>query len=190
MLHLNVLIVSGSHIVRLGLSQALREISSHARIKMAADWDSAMIVQEYKQCSIIFIDEIITNNLHPNKIKIKDNQKLVTIQYSKDTVSTDSSISLFVSPQELADKLSSLILKESMEDETQLKNISKREIEIVRLISLGLSNREIAEKLNLSLHTISTHRKNIIRKLKIKTTSGLTVYAILNGIITIAEARL
>jgi len=190
MLRLNVLIVSKSHIIRLGLSQGLRELNSQARIMLAADWDAARNILEYRQCSIIFADEEIIESFQPNKLSIKGNQQLIAINYSKDIVSKTNSISLFISPQELAERLSSLIMLGSKLEETKLNDISKRELEIVRLISLGLSNREIAEKLNLSLHTVTTHRKNIIRKLKIKTSAGLTVYAILNGIITITEARL
>jgi len=66
--------------------------------------------------------------------------------------------------------------------------LSPREITIVRQVSRGLTNRQIAEKLFLSAHTVMTHRKNISSKLGIKSVSGLTIYAIVNGIITIEEA--
>ena len=65
--------------------------------------------------------------------------------------------------------------------------LSPRETTIVRLISMGLTNRQIADKLFLSTHTVMTHRKNISSKLGIKSVSGLTVYAIVNNIITIEE---
>jgi len=65
--------------------------------------------------------------------------------------------------------------------------LSPRETTIVRLVSMGLTNRQIAEKLFLSAHTVMTHRKNISGKLGIKSVSGLTVYAIVNNIITIEE---
>lgn len=65
--------------------------------------------------------------------------------------------------------------------------LSPREITIVRLVSLGLTNRQIADNLFLSAHTVMTHRKNISSKLGIKSVSGLTVYAIVNNIITIEE---
>lgn len=61
--------------------------------------------------------------------------------------------------------------------------ISDREKEIVRLIALGKTNKEISEALFISPHTVITHRKNITAKLGIKTIAGLTVYAILNGLI-------
>ena len=49
----------------------------------------------------------------------------------------------------------------------------------------GLSNKEIADKLHLSQHTIITHRKNIARKLNIHSTAGLTIYAIVNKMIEV-----
>jgi DNA-binding CsgD family transcriptional regulator len=68
--------------------------------------------------------------------------------------------------------------------------LTERERTIIRLISMGLTNRQIAEKLFLSTHTVITHRKHIIQKLGIKSVSGLTVYAIVNNIITIDEVTL
>ena len=47
----------------------------------------------------------------------------------------------------------------------------------------GMLNKEIADRYNLSIHTVITHRKNITRKTGIKTVAGLTVYALLNGLI-------
>ncbi|MGW8314011.1 MAG: response regulator transcription factor [Bacteroidales bacterium] len=66
-------------------------------------------------------------------------------------------------------------------------SLTERERTIVRLVSLGLTNRQIADELFLSTHTVITHRKNIVSKLGIKSVSGLTVYAIVNNIITIEE---
>lgn len=59
--------------------------------------------------------------------------------------------------------------------------LSTREIEVLALLSTGLINKEIADKLNISLTTVITHRKNITEKLGIKSVSGLTIYAVMNG---------
>ena len=67
--------------------------------------------------------------------------------------------------------------------------LSKREIEILKNIAKGKTNREIAEKLYISSHTVITHRKNITRKLGIKTVSGLTVYALINKYISMNEIQ-
>lgn len=61
--------------------------------------------------------------------------------------------------------------------------LSDREKEIVSLVAHGLSNKEIADKLFLSFHTITTYRKNISAKLNIHSTAALTIYAILHGIV-------
>lgn len=61
--------------------------------------------------------------------------------------------------------------------------LTVREIEVVQLTAKGLIAKEIADKLNLSTHTIYTHRKNIMRKLKINTASELILYAVNNGLV-------
>lgn len=61
--------------------------------------------------------------------------------------------------------------------------LSKRETEVLRLVASGLINKEIAEQLNISINTVLTHRKNITAKLGIKSASGLSFYALMNGII-------
>jgi len=67
--------------------------------------------------------------------------------------------------------------------------ISAREKNILKHIALGLTNKEIADKLFISIHTVVTHRKNITQKLGIKSVSGLTVYAILNNLIAMDEVK-
>ena len=59
--------------------------------------------------------------------------------------------------------------------------LSAREIEVLVLITKGLINKEIADKLNIGLTTVITHRKNITEKLGIKSVSDLTIYAVMNG---------
>lgn len=61
--------------------------------------------------------------------------------------------------------------------------LSEREKDVLALVAKGLINKEIADRLNISVHTVITHRKNIVRKTGIKTVAGLTVYALMRGII-------
>lgn len=60
-------------------------------------------------------------------------------------------------------------------------DLSAREIEVLVLITRGLINKEIADKLNISLTTVISHRKNITEKLGIKSVSALTIYAVMHG---------
>ena len=68
--------------------------------------------------------------------------------------------------------------------------LSEREKEVLKAVALGHTNKEISRELSISTHTVITHRKNITSKLGIKTIAGLTVYAILNGIIANDELKL
>ncbi len=68
--------------------------------------------------------------------------------------------------------------------------LTDREREVIVYVVKGFSNKEIAEKMFLSVNTIMTHRRNISRKLRIHSPSGLTIYAIVNGLIKIEDVKL
>ncbi len=63
-------------------------------------------------------------------------------------------------------------------------NISEREIEIITLVAEGLSNKEVADKLFLSTHTVITHRKNIMNKLGVNNTAGLVLFAVRENLVS------
>lgn len=63
------------------------------------------------------------------------------------------------------------------------EQLSLRELDVLKEIAKGKINKEIADSLNISINTVITHRKNISSKLGIRTASGLSIYAIMNGII-------
>lgn len=65
--------------------------------------------------------------------------------------------------------------------------LSKRELDVLVAVAKGMMNKEIADQMNISIHTVISHRKNITRKTGIKSVSGLTVYALLNNLIDETE---
>lgn len=67
----------------------------------------------------------------------------------------------------------------------QNEQLTERETDVLKWLAKGLSNKEIADKLNVSIHTVNTHRKNIMDKTSIRSLSGLTVYAVSKGIISL-----
>ncbi len=69
-------------------------------------------------------------------------------------------------------------------------SISEREREVIRMVAMGLSNKEIADRMFISVNTVMTHRRNINRKTGIHAAAGLTIYAIVNGIIRVEEVKL
>lgn len=68
--------------------------------------------------------------------------------------------------------------------------LSEREKEVIVEVVKGFSNKEIAENMFISVNTVMTHRRNISRKLKIHSPAGLTIYAIVNGLISLDEVRI
>jgi DNA-binding NarL/FixJ family response regulator len=63
-------------------------------------------------------------------------------------------------------------------------SISERELEVIKCIAEGYSNQQIADKLFLSVHTVTTHRKNIMNKLGINNTAGIVMYAVREQLIS------
>lgn len=68
-------------------------------------------------------------------------------------------------------------------ENTENYELSEREKEILIAVAKGMTNKEIADTHNISVHTVISHRKNISRKTGIKSVSGMTVYALLNNLI-------
>lgn len=68
--------------------------------------------------------------------------------------------------------------------------LSDRERDVVVCVAKGMSNKEIADKLCLSVNTVTTHRRNIARKLSIHTSAGITIYAIVNKLVTLEEVNI
>lgn len=76
-------------------------------------------------------------------------------------------------------------------EETSVQNesvdLSNREVDVLVCVAKGMTNKDISDMLNISIHTVITHRKNIVKKTGIKSVSGLTVYALLNNLVEESE---
>lgn len=102
----------------------------------------------------------------------------------------DESISIFDDLDILSRKIAGLLNVASEEEETDNQDtLSQREKEIVVCVVKGMTNKEIAEKLFLSIHTVITHRRNISKKLQIHSAAGLTIYAIVNKLVTLSDVK-
>lgn len=106
--------------------------------------------------------------------------------------SFDECISLYDSQDTIRTKLKQIgesdseVIEESSEEQ---QSLSAREKEIVVCVVKGMTNREIADRLFLSTHTVITHRRNIARKLQIHSPSGLTIYAIVNKLVELGDIK-
>lgn len=88
---------------------------------------------------------------------------------------------------DVTNNLTTMIRKSDTE---QAEPISEREKDVIIGVVQGLQNKEIADKLCISVNTVITHRRNIARKLQIHSPSGLTIYAIVNGLVDISSVKL
>lgn len=78
----------------------------------------------------------------------------------------------------------------SDDEEPQLSVLGEREKDIIRCVAQGMANKEIADALCLSVHTVATHRRNISSKLGIHSTAGITIFAILHHLVDIKDINL
>lgn len=101
----------------------------------------------------------------------------------------DESINLFDDAESLEKKISEL-MNLTEEEDTDQNVLSQREKEIIGCVVRGMTNKEIAEKLFISVHTVITHRRNITRKLQIHSAAGLTIYAIVNKLVELSEVKM
>jgi len=185
-----VLIAEQSYIIGSGFSSLVKSLKEVEEVKI--------VTKAADCCSIVdnFIPDIIlvnTSFLSEEQMtelmvrKKTDTQVLYVFNSLLPLDSPDSQLSILEAKSSLVDKVTSALnkIKKANADETE--ELSPREKSILKLVALGLTNKEIAEKTYISTHTVISHRKNITRKLGIKTVSGLTVYAILNNIIQMED---
>lgn len=90
----------------------------------------------------------------------------------------------------IATKINHLLhTEETDEKDSEQETLSQREKEIITCVVKGLTNKAIADKLFLSIHTVITHRRNIARKLQIHSPAGLTIYAIVNKLVELGDIK-
>lgn len=192
----NIIIIEPSPIIQEGLKHLLQNYPGFQVTHTFSDYkvfESANLKADFH--IILFNPSIVS---YYKQFSVKNlfskysDTVVLAIQYTYIDIETlagfDGTIDIYNTSASLVKK----ILK-SIETVDQNKNkahtdsnidLSDREKEILVSVAVGLTNKEIAEKLNISAHTVMSHRKNISRKIGIKTVSGLTIYAIFNNLIS------
>ena len=88
---------------------------------------------------------------------------------------------------DVSKSITSMVFKS---DRPQSEALSDRERDVIIGVVEGLQNKEIADRLCISVNTVITHRRNIARKLQIHSPAGLTIYAIVNGLVELSSVKL
>jgi len=190
-------IAEKSYLIRKGISSIINRIEHATVVKELDNLDEInSILLKYTPDFLVVNCDLLEQNNNFRNSDIKVDLSMVGIGILSGNTKTllnqtqfKETVSTFDERDEIYKKLRSLIQDkiEKRHDLTQQTELSEREKTILKHVAKGLTNKEIAEKLFLSTHTVITHRKNITNKLGIKTISGFTVYAILNNIISIGD---
>lgn len=95
----------------------------------------------------------------------------------------NATITIFSSAEDVERIVSDVAEEPSEHNISESHELSERERDVLILVARGFTNKEIASELNISPHTVISHRKNIVHKTGIRSVAGLTVYAVLNKLI-------
>lgn len=95
----------------------------------------------------------------------------------------DGVINIYDDEHQIAQRLRRAMEQSETNPYNDSHELSEREQAVLVLVAKGLTNKEIADRLNISVHTVISHRKNITHKTGIKSVAGLTVYALLNNLL-------
>lgn len=194
---LKIAIVEPSAIIRSGIAIVLKRIPGY-RIQPIEiiSIDTLNHYLNIHKPDILIINPAFWGYFDITKIKVEtDNLKLkcLALVYTVIDVNLlrnyDDSVSVYDSVEQLKEKLDKLFDAPSHENSEETNTLSIREKEIITCVVKGFTNKEIAQSLFLSTHTVISHRRNIARKLEIHSTAGLTVYAIMNKLIEMDEIK-
>jgi len=189
------IVAEPSYLIRKGITSIINRIEHASVIKEVDDLEEInSIILKYTPDFLVLNLNLYShlNDFRNSSIKLDLGTRGIAINTGfsdelLDDVSFREVINLGDTKAEIFEKITNLILETDKGKIVPgiINELSEREKTILMHVAKGLTNKEIADKLFLSTHTVITHRKNITTKLGIKTISGLTVYAILNNIISL-----
>ncbi|MBE6346378.1 MAG: response regulator transcription factor [Lentimicrobiaceae bacterium] len=191
-----ILIVETSPLISSGLSsffEGMNQFTVSAVVDNMEDLQDKMVIHNPDILIInpIMIGYYALNNFFKNLSQNYPNihcVALVTTYIDKNILRYFKEIvELSDNKQKVVNKLINLL--NNSDETTSQENIelSNREIDVLVSVAKGMTNKEISDLLSISVHTVITHRKNIVKKTGIKSVAGLTVYALLNNLVEESE---
>lgn len=181
-----VLIVEPSEVIVAGLTDTLQ----HADVKILQPEttdENLMQRLDMLKPDILIINPTLNDNV--NELRKGRRMMIVALLYQYVKQSRlkyfDAVIDIRDSRQSILQMVRELSTKTMADDNATSASheLTRRETAVLVEVAKGLSNKEIASRLNVSIFTVTTHRKNIVRKTGIKSVAGLTVYALIHNLI-------
>lgn len=194
--NIKIVIAENSLILRSGISAVLKRLSDYTfSINEVSNMDAFMLFSRLHRPEIAIINPLLFLGGVSIANYKRDNPDtkvvaLVSGYFDNKTLADfDGSISIFDDLDTVNDTISSVLHIEEDDDNIETEQLSQREKEIIGCVVKGLTNKAIAEKLSISIHTVITHRRNISKKLQIHSSAGLAIYAIVNKIVEIQDIK-
>lgn len=191
MKHLNIILCTPSPIEFNGLCTLLRNIREFSISFRAVEPASIISNPKLPSNADLFICDpvaVAIPTLHNIKEAAPD-IKLVLLYHTALPQSYvkefDAAVSIYDSEANIEQAITSLFTNKKASD--LATELTQREKEIVIGVVKGMSNKEIANMIHVSVNTVMTHRRNIAAKLEIHSPAGLTVYALMSNLITLEE---
>lgn len=195
---IKVTVAEPSPIIRSGVIAQLRKHGeAHLEISEIGDMAQLRNSLAWQKPDILIINPIYpgVQSLQPLRKDAGNKQmKCVALNSMSQTVSPfniyDEVLSLGDSQETLKEKIYRIIKSFSEPDKDKRNEpLSAREKEVVAYVVKGMTNKQIADEMSLSTHTVITHRRNISSKLQIHSTAGLTIYAIVNNLVELNDVK-
>ena len=178
-----IAIIHSTPIIGYAIKQLLNEYFDLSQGFIFSSFEEMKDYPNMENCYMYIADpDILINNY---EFFILRKQKTVLTSNTDNTHSQFYIVNIRNHTDNIIESFQNIIsaIDESNSKETGKEPLSIREIDVLKLVTKGKINKEIADELCISLHTVLSHRKNITSKLGIKTVSGLTFYAMMNGYI-------
>lgn len=185
-MYAKIVVIEPSYVLRKGIVSLLKEHFKEIAIVEEESDSIVPILSSRSKEDVLFL---VSMRLYFRNKELleKQNERIVFLTYKNMEVPHINYLK--TSEEEFVATIETALGINSIEQKGEDETLTESERNVLRHIALGLSNKEIANKLFISIHTVTTHRKNITRKLDIKSVSGLTVYAILHKLVSINDIQ-
>ena len=196
---LKVLIVEPSQIIIEGLQSMLRDCQQLEVVGVAEDVSMLEERMASRHPDVVIINPSLLpySSQAPASVSLPDETFSVALVYQYFEPTYLRNFDAVIDIRDTKQNILSMLMNIDNEGEskhggaTDASELTKRERDILVLVAKGLMSKEIADKLNISIHTVISHRKNITKKTGIKSVAGLAVYAMLNNLMgdSVADAH-
>lgn len=193
MRHHNIAILLPSPLLAAGIRNYLGRLSGDIVISELPERDFINAVSKAHP-AVLIADPVMLGSDDVDAIKAETRDKIKIIALYSSALPPvvvrrfDETLSIYDSDEVILSTLQRCITVSDVDDDST-PVLSQREKEVVVRIVKGMSNKEIATEMNVSVNTVMTHRRNIAAKLQIHSPAGLTIYAIVSKLVRLDEIK-